>query len=67
MTRQKDANGKTSLSSPAHNATRKLFKNLPVHVFSDAQLPNDSTSGTKAPFYQRPQAGCCLWLTCQFL
>ena len=56
MDKAKDANGRPMLQPDPANATRKLFKNLPVHVFSDAQLPNEST---KAPiFYGDLKAGC---------
>ena len=59
MDKAKDANGRPMLQPDPANATRKLFKHLPVHGFSDAQLPNDSTSGTKAPFfYGDLKAGC---------
>lgn len=56
MDKAKDANGRPMLQPDPANATRKLFKNLPVHVLSDAQLPNEST---KAPiFYGDLKAGC---------
>lgn len=56
MDKAKDANGRPMLQPDPANATRKLFKNLPVHVFSDAQLPNESA---KAPiFYGDLKAGC---------
>lgn len=59
LDKAKDANGRPMLQPDPANATRKLFKNLPVHVFSDAQLPNDSTAGTKAPvFYGDLKSGC---------
>lgn len=56
MDEAKDANGRYMLQPDPANAARKLFQNLPVHVFSDAQLPNDTG---KAPvFYGDLKAGC---------
>lgn len=52
---EKDQTGRGILTTNPTNATQKMFNGLPIHVFSDAQLPN---VGGKAPiFYGSLKAG----------
>lgn len=52
---EKDQTGRGILTVNPANATQKMFNGLPIHVFSDAQLPN---VGGKAPiFYGSLKAG----------
>lgn len=55
MDNEKDQNGRGLLQPDPTNATRKMFKELPIKVFSDAQLPNVEE---KAPvFYGDTKSG----------
>lgn len=54
---EEDKNGRPILQPNPANATEKLFQNLVVHVFPDAQLPN--IDSTHAPvIYGSTKAGC---------
>ncbi len=54
---EEDSNGRPILQPNPANATEKLFQNLVVHVFPDAQLPN--IDDTHAPvIYGSTKAGC---------
>lgn len=54
---EEDGNGRPILQPNPANATEKLFQNMVVHVFPDAQLPNIDT--THAPvIYGSTKAGC---------
>jgi HK97 family phage major capsid protein len=54
---EEDKNGRPILQPNPANATEKLFQNLVVHVFPDAQLPN--IDATHAPvIYGCTKAGC---------
>ena len=54
---EEDKNGRPILQPNPANATEKLFQNMVVHVFPDAQLPNIDT--THAPvIYGSTKAGC---------
>lgn len=55
---EKFNDGKPVLKENPADATQKLFQGLPVHVFSDAQLPN--VSGKAPIFYGSLKAGCTL-------
>lgn len=56
MDNETDALGNPLLTQDLANPTRKLYKGIPIEVFSDAQLPNVSN---KAPiFYGALDAGC---------
>lgn len=51
LDKQKDNDGNYLLQKDPTVATRKLlFGVIPVHVYSNKDLPNDTTAGTKAPF-----------------
>ena len=53
---EEDSNGRPILQPNPANTTEKLFQNLVVHVFPDAQLPN--IDDTHAPvFYGSTKAG----------
>lgn len=54
---EEDKNGRPILQPNPANATEKLFQNMVVHVFPDAQLPN--IDETHAPvIYGSTKAGC---------
>lgn len=54
---EKDENGRPILQPNPANPTQKIFQGLPIHVFSNAQLP-DITKDKKAPvFYGSLKAG----------
>ena len=54
---EEDKNGRPILQPNPANATEKLFQNMVVHVFPDAQLPN--IDDTHAPvIYGSTRAGC---------
>lgn len=54
---EEDTTGRPILQPNPANATQKLFQNMVVHVFPDAQLPN--IDGTHAPvIYGDTKAGC---------
>lgn len=54
---EEDKNGRPILQPNPANATEKLFQNMVVHVFPDAQLPN--IDETHAPvIYGSTRAGC---------
>ena len=54
---EEDKNGRPILQPNPANATEKLFQNMVVHVFPDAQLPN--IDATHAPvIYGSTKAGC---------
>lgn len=54
---EEDGNGRPILQPNPANATEKLFQNMVVHVFPDAQLPN--IDETHAPvIYGSTKAGC---------
>lgn len=54
---EEDKNGRPILQPNPANATEKLFQNMVVHVFPDAQLPN--IDDTHAPvIYGSTKAGC---------
>ena len=54
---EEDKNGRPILQPNPANATEKLFQNMVVHVFPDAQLPN--IDSTHAPvIYGSTKAGC---------
>ena len=48
MDSQKDANGRGLLEQDPTNSTRKMFKGLPIEVYSNAEL---KTVGNKAPIF----------------
>ncbi|MEH6942957.1 phage major capsid protein [Bacillus sp. JJ722] len=52
---EEDKDGKPVLQPNPQNATQKMFQSLPIHVFSDAQLPN--VSGKAPVFYGSTMAG----------
>lgn len=52
---EEDKDGKPVLQPNPANATQKMFQSLPIHVFSDAQLPN--VSGKAPIFYGSTMAG----------
>lgn len=56
MDSEVDAVGNPILTTDLANPTRKLFKGIPIEVFSDAQLPN--VSGKAPIFYGALDAGC---------
>lgn len=54
---EEDNDGKPVLQPNPMNPTQKMFQGLPIHVFTDAQLPN--LDGTKIPMiYGSVKAGC---------
>jgi len=55
MDKEKDANGRKLLQPDPAKPTGKLFKGLPVKVYSDAQLPN--VDGKAPVFYGDTKAG----------
>lgn len=56
MDKQKDRNGRGMLEVDPTNKSRKLFQNMPIHVFSDKELPN--VSGKAPMFVGATDAGC---------
>lgn len=52
---EKDANGRPILQPNPADATKMMFKGLPIEVFADAQLPN--VSGKAPIFYGSLKAG----------
>lgn len=56
LDRQKDANGRPVLQPNPANSTDKVFQDMPVTVFSDAQLPN--VNGAAPIFYGATADGC---------